>query len=669
MHYNDNTNPPFINCIKNNFIFIFSKQVSILFFILFSYNSSAQRYNYKLDSIKNEIKNNELNIKKSKKIIGLIGTLNYPKDSKSILNKMLQYAKKEGNPKQIIDCYYALSNYHFFNAKLDSSLLAINKAEFYLKNTEYPLVEASIKMTKAAVLKKKGNLISANNYYLESLKILEQIDTLTLTKLEKIKRKGKKLVLYNSFAISNKNTDNFKEANFYYNKAYEMALELNNIRVASIILSNQGDLLLKTKQYQKALKILSKSKKLKQKINHAEESIAITDLNIALVHKALKENDIALQIFNRILPIFKNNQTKLMYTFTGRGELFIQKKKYKKAIYDCTKASNIANDIKDIEYQKITAKCLSDAYSATNNYNKAYYYQTKYIQFKDSIFNSNNVKKITQIKMQYDFDRQNDLQKIEIKNKAKENKFIIRSLLLGLISLVILSALLYRLYTNRINNNKILEKKNKQINKALNDYEILLKETHHRVKNSLQMISSLLYLQSENMEDKKASESVKDGQVRVKSMALIHQKLYQKDNLTGVEVSDYINDLAKGIFQSHNINNRDIKLEIEVEKMILDIDTITPIGIIINELIVNALKHAFTNTKNALIRIMLYKKEDLLILQVADNGIGFEQTTKKEKSFGLKLIKSLSRKLKASLSFINKNGTLVELKIKRFSIK
>jgi two-component sensor histidine kinase len=104
--------------------------------------------------------------------------------------------------------------------------------------------------------------------------------------------------------------------------------------------------------------------------------------------------------------------------------------------------------------------------------------------------------------------------------------------------------------------------------------------------------------------------------------------------------------------------------------MILDIDTITPLGIIINELIVNILKHAFVeNSENPQISISLHKKDDILELKVADNGKGIDLKERKEKSFGLKLIKSLSRKLKADLKITNNNGALVELKIKRFVIK
>ena len=653
--------------IKRNLVFLL-----FVSYVSFSLTAQVSDVDKKIDSIYQNLIDDKLNEDKNLQVLGLIGQLNYPKSSKKIIVKIAQFSENQNDNKQIVNAYYALSNYYYFNTKLDSTLVYAEKAESYSKDLEIPFLNASIIMTKGGAYQRKGNVVKANHSFLESLKILDKIDTLTLSEKDRIKRKGKKLVLFNSIAIFNKNTENYNKATSYYNKAYKMALELGNKRLAGILLSNQGDLLLKIKQYDEALSVLEKSKKIKNEINAPLKSKGVTDHNIALVQSALGNYDESLTLFNKIILLFRSQKltTNLTYSLVGRGQLYNQNKEYKKAVIDCEESYDLAIKSDDLEYLNSSAKCLSDAYKSLNNFEKAYYYQTKYLKFKDSIFNSNNVKKITQMQMQYDFDRKNELQAVDIKNKAKENKIIITSLVLGLLSLLFFITMLYRQYMNRKKNNQILALKNVQIEKALDDNEILLKETHHRVKNSLQMISSLLYLQSENIEDKNAAESVKDGQIRVKSMALIHQKLYQKDNLTGVEVSDYINDLSESVFQSHNVSIDDISLYIDVDKMILDIDTITPIGIIINELIVNILKHAFTDKKSgALISISLHKKNDILLLKVADNGSGFDPNKKKEKSFGLKLINSLARKLKADLTIINKNGTSVELKIKRFIIK
>lgn len=637
-----------------------------LFLFIFSITSYAQddeTLHQKIDSIYQNITLKGINEEKCYEIEAFLGEIKYPKYSKKLIDKIVTYSLNTKNDKQIVNSYYSLSNYYFYNSKLDSTLIIIKKMEPYFKSIKLPLLEASMLMTKGGSFSRKGNIIKANLHFLNALKLLNSIDTFSLSKKDDIKRKGKTMILNNSLAIFNKKTKHYKKSLFHYDRAYKMALKLNRNQLAGIILSNKGDLLLELKKYDDALSVLLKSKKLRN-------VYSLTDLNIARVLTEMNNYDKALNLFNEILPKFKNNTNYQMYTFFGRGDLFLQTEKFQKAIVDCKTAFDIAKEVKDVEYQNLASKCLSEAYSKIKNYEKAFIYQSKHKILTDSIFNTNNVEKMTQLQMQYEFDKQNELENVKTNAKEKVNKQLIYSLIIGLIGLTILLGLLYKINSNRKHNNEILAVKNKQINKALANNEVLMKETHHRVKNSLQMISSLLYLQSENIEDEKAAASVKDGQIRVKSMALIHQKLYQNDNLTGVEVTDYINDLAESIFQSHNINNNDIELIIDVDKMVLDIDTITPIGIIINELIVNALKHAFSEeTKHAKINISLHKIKEELILKVEDNGKGINIEKKKEKSFGMKLIKSLSRKLKADLTIVNKNGTLVTLNIKRFNIK
>ena len=152
-------------------------------------------------------------------------------------------------------------------------------------------------------------------------------------------------------------------------------------------------------------------------------------------------------------------------------------------------------------------------------------------------------------------------------------------------------------------------------------------------------------------------------------MVLIHQKLYSKDQLVGIDTHEYISDLVKDIMESHQFQNHSLAYTLNIEPLILNIETITPIGLIINELIVNVLKHAFNEIdKNSLLSISLKKIGEELILQIQDNGKGFHEEIK-ETSFGIKLIKALSKKLKADLKFDSKKnkGTLATLTIKRFN--
>ena len=214
-----------------------------------------------------------------------------------------------------------------------------------------------------------------------------------------------------------------------------------------------------------------------------------------------------------------------------------------------------------------------------------------------------------------------------------------------------------------------LSKQKKLLEATVDEKNALLKETHHRVKNSFQIVSSLLYLQSENIVDKEAKLAMKEAQNRVRSMVLIHQKLYSKEQLVGISTEEYFTDLTKDIFESHQFEENTIKYSLDVEPLVLDIETITPLGLILNELITNVLKHAFNPvSEKSEMQIRFKKKGEILQLQVEDNGVGMPLEIK-ESSFGIQLIKALAKKLKAKVVFSkgSLNGSLATIDIYRFN--
>ena len=250
----------------------------------------------------------------------------------------------------------------------------------------------------------------------------------------------------------------------------------------------------------------------------------------------------------------------------------------------------------------------------------------------------------------------------ELQKKIKEkNQLLIYIILFGVIILV----LSYLVYLN-IKQKKKVNKQKAQLEILVDEKNTLLKETHHRVKNSFQIVSSLLYLQSENIHDKEAALAVKEAQNRVKSMILIHQKLYSKDQLVGIDSKEYIEDLVNDIIENQSDNIENLTIVKNIDSKIFSIDTITPIGLIINELITNVIKYAFPDKiQNPQLTVSFIKKESNYELRVSDNGIGISNQNNPD-SFGLKLIYSLAKKLKATVSFENNNGTTVTLLISKF---
>lgn len=199
-----------------------------------------------------------------------------------------------------------------------------------------------------------------------------------------------------------------------------------------------------------------------------------------------------------------------------------------------------------------------------------------------------------------------------------------------------------------------------RLTSSLEEKEILLKEVHHRVKNNLQIISGLLNLQSHHITDEKALEIYKESQNRVISMALIHQDLYQSQDLGQVNFAYYVRNLAENLFTSYGIKDGRIKLSINAQSQDLVVDTAIPCGLVVNELLSNSLKHAFPHGRKGEIRInFAVLDEDRFVLTVADNGVGFPSGMDPEKSdsLGLQLVLVLVEQLGGTLELDRTSGT------------
>ncbi|WP_428656086.1 histidine kinase dimerization/phosphoacceptor domain -containing protein [Runella sp.] len=196
--------------------------------------------------------------------------------------------------------------------------------------------------------------------------------------------------------------------------------------------------------------------------------------------------------------------------------------------------------------------------------------------------------------------------------------------------------------------------------------ELLLKEIHHRVKNNLALVSSLLSLQLAKVIDPNVQEAIEATKSRVQSMGIIHRKLYRGEQLGAIEMRDYFNNLSESILDSFDVAGR-INIDCSMPELVLDIDTAISVGLITNELLTNALKYAFVGKDHGTIRISLTRMaDDSFLLQVADNGIGKQPVeTVNETGFGTQLVDLLARQLDGILTCENRNGTLVEL---RFSV-
>lgn len=247
--------------------------------------------------------------------------------------------------------------------------------------------------------------------------------------------------------------------------------------------------------------------------------------------------------------------------------------------------------------------------------------------------------------------------------ELRDEKTKLLLLIIGAMVFLALAGGIFYLYRNQRVKNAIIKGQAEEL-------QTMMKEVDHRVKNNLQFISSLLDLQAITIGDTEASVALKESRNRVNSMSLIHQSLYGQHGRKGIAVEAYINHLARSLFNSYNIHPGQVELTADIEKMVLDVDTVVPIGLILNELISNSLKYAFKGKEGGKIHVELKRCNGLLFLQVRDNGGGFSQAVDAAhgSSFGMRLIRAFAQKMKADLEICNDNGACVVMKIRKYKV-
>lgn len=252
-----------------------------------------------------------------------------------------------------------------------------------------------------------------------------------------------------------------------------------------------------------------------------------------------------------------------------------------------------------------------------------------------------------------------------VSNVVPENSRNLFALLSVLFSVYLLGGVFGK---NLLHAHHNLYKTKNELEEKINEKETLIKEVHHRVKNNLQTVSSLLSLQSRNISDKEVKSLLKSSQNRVISMAMVHEMLYLRDDLSKIEYRSYVQELAEYLIRSIKGTSSNITLDIDIPNLKLNIDTAIPLGLLINEAVTNALKYGIVEENKGEIKIRLSKDDnDEYLLNIGDDGIGFPETVthKNSNSLGLKLINNLVRQLQGSIKRdFSKKGTHYIVKFK-----
>ena len=412
------------------------------------------------------------------------------------------------------------------------------------------------------------------------------------------------------------------------------------------------------------------------------------EFTIGLIEGNIGQSLMELKQFDKAIPLLKKDvaSSKNIKNFHNAGisqleisrcYLALNKLELSKLYLDSAKT--ILAEIDDYKTQLNIIKQYAIYHDKVGTYNLAIDYYKKYIVFKDSIESDNNLKELLLAQVANQVAEKealiNDSQKnIREKNVEVSKQKTVRNALLfcGAILLGVIIFFLVQL-KKTTNQKQLLEIKNKQIetrndiiNKSLSEKDLLIKEVHHRVKNNLQIISSLLKLQAAKTTNLEIQNSLNEAQDRINSMALLHQLLYRNNQMTSLLFNDYLDGLITQISNSFSLTNKNIVLEKNLIELELDLDTAIPLGLITNELLSNAYKHAFKEN-GGIIKVQLSKLvKNTYQLKVSDNGQGlaadFDLTS--SGSLGLDIVAILSEQIDAELKIYNDNGANFEIVFK-----
>lgn len=501
-----------------------------------------------------------------------------------------------------------------------------------------------------------GNNVESQNMLLEAASIYDKIGS--------AKQKAR---INNTLAGFYLNVDQLEKGKQQYLKALKQFEVLQDSSGLASVNANLGMVYTDLGDYEKAEYHLMKQKEYNvvfptlREMGFHHDFLGLLRQEQNRLDEAYEEHLKALKIRENLSSTYNLCESKI-----HMGEILIKLKRYDEAI-DQLKDVFSFEEHESLNQEQRAYDLLAEAYEKKGDYKSALNNFKAYKAMTDSIYTKESIEIIAEKDARYN--QQKKDAKIALLNKEKEisQTKLSRSRSVMIISLIGLGLLAIAALALLKMNRKI-KSKNETISKALKDRELLLHETHHRVKNNLQMISSLLNLQSKYVKDDNVLEVLQNGRNRVQSMAILHKNLYVGEDLNMVNIQHYFEGLVDSILNSYNKTENDVDLRIDAEKVTMDVESVIPLGLIVNELVTNSLKHAFPKdikTKPE-ITLKMSEREGFYTLKVADNGVGIQNDiieNGNKESFGQRLIKSLSKKLKASISITNDKGTSVSFEL------
>ncbi|OAD91583.1 histidine kinase [Aequorivita soesokkakensis] len=572
--------------------------------------------------------------------------------------KTIQLSLKNEDFKSLGEAYIGLAKWHEDHTVLDSSIVYLKKAISLYKKEEMSKPLADTYLLLVVNYSGTAEYDKASEAVYKALALYEKTDD--QRGVAQCYTKISDLLYY---------SDSYAEGAEYCKKA--IAIQEKN--------GYEEDMALSYRRLAENQLFLGNLEESLASMNHAIDlykKIGITDAPLLAcyngrgnIYKYMERYDEAIADYNFCYEGAKKIGL-LRYTMpptANIGHVYILQGKYAEALPYNLRAIEIMKQIGNTKNLWENYMHVSNIYSELGDYKNALEYHELYEQGHTEYLNTIIARKDSELQVKYET-AQKDLEILDQEAKIAQQRKT-QFLYIGIAGL--LAVILFGMYFTLKNirkKRKALSVLNIELDAKNKQNELLLKEIHHRVKNNLEMVKSLIALQSAKLEDGASKEAMLASQNRVQSMGIIHQKLYQGENLGSIEMKDYFINLGEGVLDTFNAEEK-VKIECAMDDLNLDVDTAVPIGLIVNELLTNALKYAFPEGAKGQINISLVKENNDLLLKVTDNGIGKTEGSKpKGTGFGTQLIQLLTQQLNGTISEDYKNGTAVFFNFKNFKI-
>lgn len=505
----------------------------------------------------------------------------------------------------------------------------------------------------------KGEIVKALDYYHKSLKIREKIDD-----------KHGIAETFNNIGIIYINQGDLDRALYYYQKSMKVKENLNDKKSLATTLNNIGAIYRNKENIKLALFYYNQSLALRKEIND-KVGIAVSLSNIGTIYKSENKLDTALQFYLESLKLREevNDKQGLIKVHSNISDLQLERNHLKEAKYHGFLSLKLAQDLGLIEGIRNASRFLSEIYKAENNWEQAFIMQDLYHKMKDSIRNTSTELIALKQQSKYDLEKAEQDNKLLVKEndiqqlKTLRNRILAIFFIVAFVFSLIIVIYIYRGYRKKVVINELLEIQKNEAQRKNEEKIAMLKEIHHRVKNSLQVVSSLIRLQANEIEDEQIGKMFEETQNRVLSIARLHEQMYNTENLKEINIKTHFTPLVKNLIKDYKIDTK-VNVDIDFPAVEMSSKTLVPLGLIINEMISNSLKYAFVNRAEGLIKVHIKPAHgNFYEMIIGDNGIGMKKDFDFENSnsLGTQLIYIFTEQLNGTIQRIDEEGTFFRI--------